>query len=82
MTDQHPLTNEHAVRIGNALHNGYEAGLDEMLDEVIKWLKNNLNDTCYINSCSDDGMILPSVNTYLVIENLLKAMHPQQQEES
>ena len=87
MTIQHPLTEEIMYKLHRP-HAGYSdpfcdddmrAAADWQLEQVIEWLKNNLDPSMDIMQVWENKY---AINDYRVIANLKKAMRPQQQEDS
>jgi len=85
MTDQHPLTDEIILSIADeAFHlpnyqDDLRAAADWQLEQVIEWLKSNLRSSLYLEPVGDDGV---TVEVFYAIEDLRKAMRPQQQEDN
>ena len=80
MTDQHPLTDDKCYELwsGNLYENErMRAAADWQLEQVIKWLKDNLGSSLYLEPI---GYIGSEEDIHYVIEDLQEAMRPTQEE--
>jgi len=59
------------------------AGADWQLEQVVEWLRNNLDSGCYLTSVGYPGKgYRDEIDTYEVVEDLQKAMRPTQEDNS
>ena len=84
----HPLTDEMIEQIGqfdpdpDDMRAAYDKGGEDMLKQVIEWIKENLF------WVEEDGSVRylfgesAPINTYEITRDLVKAMRPQQQEDN
>ena len=83
MTNQHPLTDKICLDIAAELQflDDMRAAADWQLEQVVKWLRNNLNEA-YADHLTEieNGEVLAYILTDDVVNDLIETMRPQQLE--